>query len=146
MMSRRDPCAVAVHVQYLKHLRPYTASLQSRKTCLCCLHKVPEKVLSCGHCICDNCVRILGKPKREERHSFELGQCPLCGQQHADGPLRFLLPTAGIRLLALDGGGVRGIIPLIILSYVEEWLRPLGMPLSGVLDYVCGTSAGIKTV
>ncbi len=43
------------------------------------------------------------------------------------------------RILALDGGGMRGIIPGEVLAYVEERTR---RPVHALFDLVAGTSAG----
>ena len=49
-------------------------------------------------------------------------------------------------ILSIDGGGIRGIIPAIILNYIEEQLqRRLGKPdarLADFFDLVAGTSTG----
>ena len=42
-------------------------------------------------------------------------------------------------VLAIDGGGMRGIIPATVLSYVEE---KTGKPVGQVFDYICGSSTG----
>ena len=52
-------------------------------------------------------------------------------------------PTAGIRTLCIDGGGVRGVIPLMFLKHLEDELNGLGGTVSNCFDYVCGTSAGM---
>lgn len=44
-----------------------------------------------------------------------------------------------IRVLALDGGGVRGIITLEVLAWLEN---ETGLPLSRMFDLVVGTSTG----
>ena len=50
------------------------------------------------------------------------------------------------RLLALDGGGIRGIITLEVLDEIERTLRArMGRPalvLADFFDYVAGTSTG----
>ncbi|KAK3708056.1 hypothetical protein LTR37_011749 [Vermiconidia calcicola] len=68
--------------------------------------------------------------------------CPLCGIRNDRASVQLEPPTAGIRILSLDGGGVRGIIPLVFLRRIEERLQELEMPLSENFDLVCGTSAG----
>jgi predicted acylesterase/phospholipase RssA len=44
-----------------------------------------------------------------------------------------------IRLLSIDGGGIRGIIPAIVLAELE---RATGKPVSETFDLVAGTSTG----
>lgn len=50
-----------------------------------------------------------------------------------------------IRILSIDGGGIRGIIPGVILTYIEDRLRALEgdhVRLSDYFDLVAGTSTG----
>lgn len=50
-----------------------------------------------------------------------------------------------IRILSLDGGGIRGIISCIILKYVEEQLQKLDHPNAKIGDYfdmIAGSSTG----
>lgn len=55
-------------------------------------------------------------------------------------------PNIHTRILSIDGGGVRGIIPAVILSYLEEKLQQLsGNPEARLVDYFdlfAGTSTG----
>jgi predicted acylesterase/phospholipase RssA len=44
-----------------------------------------------------------------------------------------------IRILSIDGGGVRGLIPAVILSKLE---RLTGQPIAHLFDLVAGTSTG----
>ncbi|MDQ6706824.1 MAG: patatin-like phospholipase family protein, partial [Acidobacteriota bacterium] len=57
-----------------------------------------------------------------------------------------LQPTAQKKLLALDGGGIRGVITLEVLERVEEIVRrKLARPdavLADYFDYIAGTSTG----
>jgi predicted acylesterase/phospholipase RssA len=51
----------------------------------------------------------------------------------------------GRKLLALDGGGIRGLISIEVLARLEDELRPDGDPqfvLADAFDYVAGTSTG----
>ncbi|NMH28439.1 patatin-like phospholipase family protein [Flavobacterium silvaticum] len=50
-----------------------------------------------------------------------------------------------IRILSLDGGGIRGIITCVILKYIEEELQKIDHPNARIGDYfdlVAGTSTG----
>jgi hypothetical protein len=132
------------HSDCLEKLWPHVAQLKSSRSCLSCLMFAPEKVFQCGHAICNNCVRRFGRSSREGIHSFEIGCCILCGynQSFDTGCFQLTPPTAGIRILCLDGGGVKGVMQLIFLQYLEDEMRVLGGSLQDMFDYICGTSAG----
>jgi patatin-like phospholipase/acyl hydrolase len=54
-------------------------------------------------------------------------------------------PSAGVRVLSLDGGGVRGILELIVLRYLQDYFtHELGayVPVIEMFDLVVGTSTG----
>jgi uncharacterized protein len=58
-----------------------------------------------------------------------------------------LSPRPQRRLLALDGGGIRGLLSIEILARIEELLREAmgrgdNFVLVDYLDYVAGTSTG----
>jgi patatin-like phospholipase/acyl hydrolase len=42
-------------------------------------------------------------------------------------------------MLALDGGGIRGVLTLAMLKEIE---RQVGKPLGEYFDYIAGTSTG----
>jgi uncharacterized metal-binding protein len=48
----------------------------------------------------------------------------------------------GLRILSLDGGGVRGIIPCTILQHITEHKRAGGKPIHELFDLICGSSTG----
>lgn len=131
--------AVQLHLECYRTLRHYIRQLKSNRTCLTCMMRTPEKVLTCGHAICENCLKVYGT--KESTNSFRIKICPLCGST-CDQAFRVIPPTAGIRLLSIDGGGVRGIVSVIFLRHLEYKLQKLGCPLTEYFDLVCGTSAG----
>ncbi|MCR5761616.1 MAG: patatin-like phospholipase family protein, partial [Sphaerochaetaceae bacterium] len=47
-------------------------------------------------------------------------------------------------VLCIDGGGMRGIIPVVVLQNLEKLLRERGVnkPLSQCFDLIAGTSTG----
>ena len=51
-----------------------------------------------------------------------------------------------VRILSIDGGGIRGILPGTILTYIEEQLRnKTGNPdakIGEYFDFIAGTSTG----
>lgn len=131
-----------LHLHQMTAMRPYLSKVRSYRTCMSCLCQTPEKVLSCGHAICDTCVRCLGERCKEEKHTFRIMKCPFCGIKNECSPIGLIPPTAGIRVLSLDGGGMRGIIELIFLHRIEEVLDEIQIPVLDNFDFACGTSAG----
>lgn len=129
------------HFQVLSANHTHMAELRSHVSCFCCFMRMPEKVLACGHALCDPCIKIYGPRVPSKRNTHKLSQCILCGV-YQNSVFRFVPPTAGIRTLSVDGGGVRGIIPLTFLRHLDVILTPLGCPIQDYFDFVCGTSAG----
>lgn len=101
----------------------------------------PEKVVDCFHAYCDACIRTFALQKNIDTNTFQLLQCLFCSHSQSK-TFSFIPPTAGVRILTVDGGGVRGIIPLTILKALEADLAYLGCPLQSHFDFVAGTSSG----
>ena len=55
--------------------------------------------------------------------------------------VRIKPPTAGVRILSIDGGGVRGIVPLEFLNLLQVEVGS-EIPLESLFDQVFGTSSG----
>jgi hypothetical protein len=131
-----------IHLQKLIELRDYLCQLKSNRTCLTCLLRMPEKVFSCGHSICETCIKSLGTRSKVERYTFIIERCFICGQAESDNKFRVIPPNAGIRILTLDGGGIRGIVSIMFLRSINQKLADFDCPLGEFFDLVCGTSAG----
>jgi patatin-like phospholipase/acyl hydrolase len=43
------------------------------------------------------------------------------------------------RILSIDGGGIRGVIPAVVCRKIEEWSRT---PIHELFDLIVGTSTG----
>ena len=95
-----------VHWQEIKDFLPATdnSPILSHATCFCCVRRVPEHVLPCGHVLCKPCVKSFGV--ENENGVYELECCPL----HPDHTrwqvpacFAFKPPGAGVRVLCLDG-------------------------------------------
>ncbi|KAH9908286.1 hypothetical protein F4778DRAFT_716781 [Xylariomycetidae sp. FL2044] len=126
----------------------------SHSFCLCCLREMPENPLPCGHILCTPCMMTYGTlqlrlagDEIKERGKIQLARCPL----HSLGRKGFkatepqtisLKPDmAGIRLLCLDGGGIRGIVELEVLKQIELYLGGR-IPIRSFFDLIVGTSTG----
>jgi Patatin-like phospholipase len=132
--------ATAIHLNTMELIWPYSSDLGTNQVCLCCLMSMPEKVLKCGHAICDTCIKLFGK--LVSRNKYSIATCMICGLRTHDQYFHLLPPTAGIRILSMDGGGVRGIIPIIILCHLEQELALFQCKIGDFFDIVFGTSTG----
>jgi len=135
--------ALRQHTDRLTSLWPHFPQLKSSRSCFSCLMLMPEKVFDCHHAVCNPCIKRAGQRSQFENHTFILSACILCGQIQSQSIFRIIPPTAGIRILCIDGGGIRGVIPLTFLQYFGKELNQLGCPLQEFFDYSCGTSAGM---
>jgi hypothetical protein len=137
-----QPSALSLHLYTMHQHRWRLRKLRTFRTCLFCLLRTPEKMLACGHSLCDICIRSVGRQSLEAQLGIVVKRCPLCGDAHDKAPFYLMPATAGIRALCVDGGGIKGIIPLITLQHIWGKLADYGAPLSDYFDFVCGTSAG----
>ncbi|KAK3718817.1 hypothetical protein LTR37_004733 [Vermiconidia calcicola] len=96
----------------------------SHASCFCCLMEVPEHPLPCGHVLCAGCARTFGKMS---------GKCVV--------EMSFKHNSAGVRVLCLDGGGIRGIVELEVLRAIEQTLGG-EIPIQDFFDLIVGTSTG----
>ncbi|KAJ5875185.1 uncharacterized protein N7473_012532 [Penicillium subrubescens] len=113
--------------------------LRSNLICLFCLLHSAQHVLDCGHTFCDRCAQVYGEPVAGLEYQFTVTGCLYCLYRK---PLivDVLPPTISPSILALDGGGVRGVIPLEYLLLVQEHLQP--STIHNVVDLAIGTSSG----
>ncbi|KAF8248857.1 FabD/lysophospholipase-like protein [Wilcoxina mikolae CBS 423.85] len=118
--------------------------LASHTTCFSCLMSVPIHTLCCGHVICERCV-LSYSPKTTPNHLRRVDFCPLCCNINNPWPSAWEIiikpPTAGLRILSLDGGGIRSIVQLVILKELERVID-LNIPIQDFFDLIIGTSGG----
>ena len=116
----------------------------SHTACFSCLVSAPEHALPCGHVLCTPCVRAFGTPRG--RNVVDMNYCPL-HENSTEAHFGFSWPIslkplgAGVRILTLDGGGVRAIVELTILQQIE---RAFGveLPIQAFFDLIVGTGTG----
>jgi len=117
---------------------------KSNKTCFTCLQSVPDHVLSCGHGYCPNCVKEFGQKSNYYEYGLVMDHCILCQTEWHDEHrqlIRLKPKCAGVRILTLDGGGVRGIMELALLERLELRVG-LNLAIRDLFDLIMGTSTG----
>jgi hypothetical protein len=145
--------AWSVHFGNLKDLYVNAPGLDGKTSphifvCLFCLREMPSRLLPCGHAICVRCVTAIAtasrQPLSKDQRTFDLDSCPLHTEATYFDPkpaLYFKPRFAGYRILALDGGGVRGLIEIGILRAIDAELMSK-IPIQHFFDLVGGTSTG----
>jgi hypothetical protein len=118
-------------------------NVKSNKTCLSCLQAVPDHVLGCGHSYCARCVQELGHPSTFSECAWDM-QCWLCWEPQGQCPqlVRLKPRCAGVRILTLDGGGIRGIVELSVLQALHSAVGLEDVPIREMFDLIVGTSTG----
>jgi predicted acylesterase/phospholipase RssA len=140
--------ALSIHKhKVLQHFYKHLGGAQhftSHSACLSCLVGPAQHCLPCGHILCMACVQGYGKSRGHASMIIDIDRCPLHEQ---DGPFEPSWPiplrpaNAGVRILSLDGGGIRGIVELAVLQKIEESLGN-GLRIQTFFDLIVGTSTG----
>ncbi|CAG8428380.1 unnamed protein product [Penicillium salamii] len=112
--------------------------IRSNKICLYCLFQNAQHVLGCGHTLCDHYAHVFGTPSVGIEYEFTIRGYIYCLYQR---PLiASVLPlTMSPSVLTIDGGGVKGVIPLEFLLLVHEHLHPYR--IQDIVDLALGTSS-----
>lgn len=129
-----------IHEDNLSQRREMVGHINSMRTCLGCLRRSPQHPLSCGQSFCDSCVAGYGHPIEGAEYQYQIDHCILC-QRPCNKLIKVLPPTAAVRALSIDGGGVRGFIPLRYLEHLQRFLGPQ-CPIQDLIDIAFGTSSG----
>ena len=124
----------------LAEFQPWLAVRKPHQICLACMQTVPEHKLPCGHLICERCFTYLGSSSSTDPYLFKLNSCPFCCQS-CEANIRVKPATAGLRVLSIDGGGIRAAIPIQFLCALEKAVG-LDMPIQEFFDLAYGTSSG----
>ena len=142
-MLSSDRNAAVLHRNQIQALNILWRQTYSNRTCLSCLRRSPEYTFSCGHAICDTCTQIFGIPTLRNEFEYQFDNCLIC----YNGVLQVTIkpPTAGVRILSIDGGGVRGVVPLEFLALLQDLVGP-DCPIQSLFDLAFGTSSGTVVV
>jgi hypothetical protein len=109
------------------------------KTCFVCLRTNPRINLPCEHFTCVRCILIFGK--RTDMWTYQLDHCFLCQEPTPGIFIDVKPPTHTYRVLSIDGGGVRAVIPLTFLLRLE---REMGLgPVQNNFDLGVFSSSGL---
>lgn len=131
---------ISVHRRVLSQFKDIWKTIYSNRNCLSCFARAPEDTLQCRHSMCEPCIMAYCEASDTEPSIFWPRQCPLCGEPN-DRKFEHKPSTAGVRALILEGGGIRGIIPL---SYLQELETAINLPM-GIqehFDIIVANSSG----
>lgn len=123
--------------------KKWLSNLRSYKSCLACLQRAPEHKFACNHMLCEECCIELGQASDIDPHLHKFSSCPLCATP-CDVQVRIKPATAGVRVLAIDGGGIRAVVPIQFLRALERAIG-LDIPVQEHFDISFGTSSGRVT-
>ncbi|UDD63787.1 hypothetical protein AFCA_011046 [Aspergillus flavus] len=126
--------------QHLLSTNHELCRVQSDKICLYCLVRTAQHSQVCCHTICDLCPQLFGNAAPDAEYRFSMVGCLLCNSR-AVTTIDVLPPTMNPTVLAIDGGGVRGGIPLEYLLLIQESLGP-ECKLADLVDLAVGSSSG----
>lgn len=115
------------------------SALKSNRICLYCLVQAAQHFPPCAHVLCDLCAQKFGNVSVDTEYQFTLDQCLLCCER-ISMIIDVLPPTMDPSILAIDGGGVRGVIPIEFLILIQEYLGECR--LQDVFDLDVSTSSG----
>ncbi|KAI5359445.1 putative Zinc finger, RING-type, patatin-like phospholipase domain-containing protein [Septoria linicola] len=136
--------ALDLHIEYVNQFFEAVgpaSSMVSHATCFCCLMDVPEHPLPCGHVLCTACIKAYGK---SHKSAVQVTCCPLHRESTnwaKPANIRFKPVGAGVRILSLDGGGIRGVVQLEVLRAIEQALGG-HLPVQSFFDLIIGTGTG----
>ena len=138
-----DECRASldIHRKQLSEFHRRYGPIVSHTSCFGCLVAVPEHPIACGHILCEGCVLSHGTSHGTK---LSISYCPLAcvGFDGASASeIRLVPPSAGLRVLALEGGGWRTVVQLEILSRAELLLGHR-LSVADFFDLVVGTGSG----
>lgn len=133
--------SASLHLENLQRFRSYWQRIRDNDLCLVCLDQTPEYTLPCSHMMCEACVQRYWS-NDEHPWVFRLAECLLCKSSFPQqATVKIRDPSRGLRVLSLDGGGIRGIVHPILLKVLQDRID-LPLPVQENFDVAVGTSCG----
>jgi hypothetical protein len=132
--------ALSLKKSVLLNFRGIWEGIHSNIVCFACLARKPENTLGCKHSLCDPCTLNHGSSSIQTLWTIKNNNCPLCNAK-VDSIITLKPPTAGVRVLAIDGRSVKGMVPIVWLEELQSILQ-LPIPIQHHFDFVIGTSSG----
>lgn len=138
----RGKSSAEIHTENIKRYSDQWRKIQSDSTCLTCLRRTPQYKLQCGHSVCHTCVKNFGDLNSDDPWILENWECFLCNTLFSEAAMIKDHPlTAGAGVLCIDGGGIRGIVPLMMLKRIQERIG-LPIPFQTFIKVAFGISSG----
>ncbi|KAH7142375.1 acyl transferase/acyl hydrolase/lysophospholipase, partial [Fusarium sp. MPI-SDFR-AT-0072] len=134
------------HRQQLARNFGILRSIMSNDTCLSCIRRRPQYGFPCGHLVCQNCIRTFSPKSSSDPWEYAPQSCHICGQPTPGISIRLFPDTSRLRVLSIDGGGIRGSAPIGFLKVIQD---EIGIPYYNVqrsFDVKVGTSSGALSV
>lgn len=128
-----------------KQLQQNFAVLQnitSYDTCLSCIRRRPQYGFPCGHLICRNCIRTFTPKSNSDPWMYVPESCHVCGQTAHGISIREFPETSRLRVLSIDGGGIRGSAPIGFLKAIQDEIDIPYYDVQHSFDVKVGTSSG----
>ncbi|KAI8626701.1 hypothetical protein F5Y19DRAFT_445247 [Xylariaceae sp. FL1651] len=115
----------------------------SAQVCFWCLrYDMPQHLLPCCHALCDDCIKTFSDESKSDQDGRRYSVlCSFHSRNKLSHPITVKPRHAGVRILCLDGGGVRGIIQLALLRAIEDEFKG-NLKIQWLFDLVVGTSTG----
>jgi hypothetical protein len=134
-----------IHGDNLKRFKDQWRDILSDSTCFTCLRRRPQYRLHCGHCVCQTCVTNFGDRCPDDPWDFKVRRCFLCGMTMPEEVVvKVHPPTTGAGVLCIDGGGVRGVVPLEFMRRIKDRIG-LPIPFQKFFKVAFGISSGQLT-
>ncbi|XTI96173.1 hypothetical protein V2W45_1475017 [Cenococcum geophilum] len=123
---------------YIKFL----SAFKSYKSYFCYLMQMPKKVLNYGYALYNIYIKTYKRRLSSTKYSYYLSSYILYALPHRVSNFQFMPPSAGIYILSIDGGGIRGVISFIFLIYIKQALSNFRCLLREHFNFIYGTSTG----